>query len=436
MTDAPERGLSRRDFVKAAVAIGGSAALAACADREGFEPDPKTPTYPTGTDPETLPERQHAWADYLVRDRFGNTVNPQHQLLLFLDYVGETPPTDDERTMVSDALQTVERAVQWGTGTATDTVENEGVLFTLGYSPAYFERTGGRPESVALPSATEVIDELDEDAAADGVDAVLVLASDYGSILLAIEQALFGEAEHLNGEAMPATLSGVFERRDRRTGFVGHGLPAERLDHEDIPEESPLSMGFKSGFHDNIPPEDKMTLQDGPFAEGTTQLVSRLALDLDSWYDRDHDERVSLMFSPHHSPEEVGDAGVGLAQDSGITEEMTEDLESKAREHGCLGHTQKTAAARDDDFEPRILRRSEAVATDADGVEFNFTAVQRTIEDFVRTREAMNRPDTEDVPEECHGILPFMEVKTRGTYLIPPRSRRALPVAGQAEGDG
>lgn len=428
MPNHTDRGVSRRNFVKAAVAIGGAEALAACASREGVSPNQTTSTYPAGTDPKNLPERQHAWSNYLVRDRFGNTVNPQHQLILLLDYVESSTPTADEQAQVEEALSAVERAVQWGTGTSTDSVENDGLLFTLGYSPTYFERGGGIPPSVDLPTAEQVIERLDEDATPDGAAAALVLASDYGSLLLATEQALFGESTHLNGHELSSTLTGVFERRVRRTGFVGHGLPADRLDREDIPEEAPLSMGFKSGFHDNIPPEDNVTLRSGQFADGTTQLISRLALDLDAWYDRPHKERVSLMFSPHHDPEKVGDAGVGLAQDSGVTEEMAEDLETEAREHGCLGHSQKAAAARDDNFDPVILRRSESVATDTDGVEFNFSSVQRGIDDFVDTREAMNLSDNDEVPDDCHGILPFMSVETRGTYLLPPRSQRALPI--------
>lgn len=426
-----ERGVSRRDFVKSAVAIGGMQAFAACADREGLKPDQRMPSYPTGNDSTNLPERQHAWSDFLVTDRFGNTVNPQHQLILLLDYVGSTPPTDDERKAVSEALTGLEHAVQWGTGSTTDTVLNEGLLFTLGYAPAYFDRINASlPDSIDLPPASSVIDRLGEDASPDGADSALVMASDYGSLVLAAEAALFGETEFFNGAAFSSTLDGVFERRDRRTGFIGRGLPAERLDEEGIPPQSPLSMGFKSGFHDNIPPEKKATIPDGPFAEGSTQLISRLVLDLESWYDRTHEERVSLMFSPHHDPEIVGESGLGLAQHSGVTREITEELDSDARKHGCLGHTQKAAAARDDDFEPVILRRSESIATDTDSVGFNFTSVQRSMEAFTRTREAMNLSDSESVPEDCHGILPFMEVTSRGTYLVPQRSRRALPVPG------
>lgn len=428
MEELGESGVSRRDFVKAAVAIGGVDAFVACAQREDVTPDQSASSFPTGSPPAERPARQHAWSDYLVHDRFGNTINPQHQVILFLEYGGSVPPTADERATVEEALAGVERAVQWGTGDSTDAVENAGLLFTLGYANAYFDRFDtGLPETLGLPTGREVIDRLDEDATADRVDAAFLMASDYGSLLLATEQALFEDADALNGHEIPSSLSTVFERVDRRSGFIGRGLPAERLEEEAIPTAAPLSMGFKSGFQDNIPSEDKVTIRDGPFAGGTTQLISRLGLDLEAWYDRSEADRVSLMFSPHHDPETVGETGIGLAQDSGVTEAMTDDLATEAEAHGCLGHTQKAAAARDDDFDPVILRRSESIATDTDDVEFNFSSVQCTISDFIDTREAMNLPEVDAVPDACHGILSFMDVKTRGTFLLPTRTHRALP---------
>ena len=58
-----ERGVSRREFIKAAVAIGGASALAACTQRE------KVPDLETGPDdPSSLPERQHEWGPYLAKD--------------------------------------------------------------------------------------------------------------------------------------------------------------------------------------------------------------------------------------------------------------------------------------------------------------------------------------------------------------------------------
>ena len=121
------RGVSRRDFVKAAVAIGGASALSACLGRE----DPDLPGGPD--DLSALPDRQHAWNDALATDDHGNHVPPRHHLLLYLDYAGDSTPTDDDRDTVETALRSLERAYPRGTDDGT-----VGILFTVGYAPAHF----------------------------------------------------------------------------------------------------------------------------------------------------------------------------------------------------------------------------------------------------------------------------------------------------------
>ncbi|WP_227132723.1 DUF7405 family protein [Halorubellus salinus] len=430
------RGIERREFVKAAVAIGGTSALAACMDRErGDESTTSTSgdqsesaEFPQG-DPSVVPDGQHRWGDHLVRDAHGNTVLPQHQLLLGLSYESETEPTVAEREQVTAAFETLDHAFRWGTGTRTGAAINDGLLYTLGYAPRYFERFGAVPDQLDPPE--DVLDAVGEDPAkANGHDALLVLTSDFGSIVLAAEAALFGETETVNGVRVDASLDGVFARVDRRTGVVGKGLPAEKLENDDVPEEAPLSMGFKSGFRDSLPAEDRVTLQEGPFAGGTTQAVSRLRIDLDSWYEQSHGERTAEMFCPAHDPDDVGETGSKLGGDSGITEDDVDAIDAHADEHGTVGHSQKLARARDDDFETVILRRSEGVATDAvDDTEFNFSSVQQTVADFVDTRTAMNVDEYDvDVPAERHGIVDYLETRSRGTYLIPSRDDLALPV--------
>lgn len=116
-----ERGVPRRAFLKSAVAIGGASALAACVERE------QAASIPAGTDdPSSLPSRQHAWNAYSARDDAGNVLPPRHHVLLHLDYGGGRPSADDRET-VESALRSLERAYAWS---------NEGLLFTLGYSPA------------------------------------------------------------------------------------------------------------------------------------------------------------------------------------------------------------------------------------------------------------------------------------------------------------
>ena len=416
-------GLSRRDFVKAAVAIGGTAALSACLGRE--EPDlPRGPE-----DPSSLPDRQHAWNDALSTDDHGNDVAPRHRVLRYLDYVGDGEPADGDRETMERALRTVERAYPRS---------NEGLLLTVSYSPAYFDRfAGGLPDSVDLPEPRALAPFEDPDP--DLPDAVIHLASDYGSVVLAAEAALFGERDELNGVAVEATLEDVFEPVDRRTGFAGEGLPAEHQDVRGIPdsepvaEDAPLYMGFKSGFRKNQASEDRVTIPEGPFSGGTTQQISLLRLHLDQWYDQDsRHHRVATMFCPAHAEEGLVE---GTGENLGDTSLMEErgcpaHTERDARESGVVGHSQKSARAREDGS-PIILRR-DFDSTDGGEASLHFLSLQRAISDFVTTREAMNGTDLAGGAvgqRSNNGILQYMTVERRGNFLVPPRRLRALPPA-------
>jgi hypothetical protein len=430
--DDPRR-LDRRDFVKAAVAIGGTGALTACLERE--RPKLQTETegeeiqFPRGS-PSTVPSGQHRWGEFLVSDGHGNTVPPQQLVVLGLSYEGDSRPTADQRAQVDAALGTLERAFQWGTGGNAGAAFNRGLLFTLAYGPDYFETVGAVPDS--LVSQSDLVAAVGEDpASADTYDAIMLLASDVGATVLAAEAALLGRTETVNGLPVEGTFEGVLSVVDRHTGFIGKGLPADKLDEDRIPEDAPLSMGFNSGFRDTLPSEDRVTISEGPFDGGTTVASSTLTIDLDRWYDQSHGDRVAEMFCPAHDPEAVGETGEKLGADSGITEADTESIPEHADEYGRVGHAQKTARARDENFEPTILRRTEGIATDiADGVGFQFNSVQAHVDDFIETRLTMNPGEyDDDVAPEDHGIADYLDTERRGIYLAPTRNDWALPEA-------
>jgi hypothetical protein len=416
-----QRGVSRRAFVKAAVAIGGASALSACLGRE----NPDLPQGPT--DLSSLPDRQHAWNDALATDDHGNDVAPRHHVLLLLDYAGEETPTSDDRETTEQAFQSLEYAYPRS---------HEGLLFTVSYSQDYFARfDAALPESVDLP-APEALAPFEEPEF-DTPDAVVHLATDYGSVVLAAEEALLGEKEELNGREMDADISGVFETVDRRTGFVGAGLPADHQDVEGVPdsepvsEDAPLYMGFKSGFSKNQASEDSVTIPEGAFAGGATQHVSKIRLHLQQWYEQDSRyHREATMFCPVHAEEgRIEGTGENLGDDSGMDDACTESVDDHASEFGVVGHSQKSARAREDD-EPRILRR-DFDSTDDDRATLHFVSLQERIADFAETRKQMNGTDLADSAavgqRTNNGILQYMTVERRGNYLLPPRSLRALP---------
>lgn len=412
--ELPDRsGLPRRDYLRKLVAAGGTAALAACVNAPGGS------AVPAG-DPSNRPPRQHAWNDALDTDDDGNLRLPEHHVLLGLDLV--TTPDSTAREQVENALQSLESAYAYDTS---------GLLFTVGYSPAYFEQVGiespiPEPESLTTMESPEF----------DMFDGLVHLASDSPEVVLEAEEALFDGSVSPNGVEMDATFEGVFERAEpRRTGFVGPGLPAEHTDMESVPdslpEDAPFFMGFRAGFDESQAPEPRVTIEDGRFAGGTTTHVESLELQLRTWFEQDsHFQRVSKMFSPEHAVEgDVGEIGEKLNTATGVAGGIAEGTEEDARELGMVGHAQKAARERDDDGTPPLLRRDfNTVDGDSPGV--HFLSLQRTIADFDRVRRAMAGEDIagEGVGQRLNnGILQYIFVRRRGNFLVPPRDDRALP---------
>ncbi|MFW5919866.1 MAG: DUF7405 family protein [Halanaeroarchaeum sp.] len=418
--------LSRREFAKAAVATGSAGALSACLDVFGDEPIPQGVD-----DPSTLPERQHAWNDRVRHDEHGNELLPSHQALLYLTLDRDGPPTEEDRRIVEAALATLDRAYERG---------HAGLLFSVGYSPAYFDRFDeSLPPEIDLPPPRHL--SSFEAPTFDTQDVLVHLASDRADAVLAAEAALTGDRSSVNGIDVEAALTDVLTVDDRRSGFVGEGMPAERQDVEGIPDSkpvpkaSPLFMGFKAGFGRNQATEDYVTIQDGPFAGGTTKHLSTLRQRLEDWYgEQDFDERVMEMFSPVHAEEGLVDGvGENLGDDNGLTPEIIETIVEQARKHGRVGHAQKAARAnRDEEGNVRILRR-HFESTDYDVASLHFPSLQREISTFEAVRRAMNGADLTDnhaIRQRVNnGILEYVFVENRGNFLVPPRRLRALPPA-------
>ena len=419
--------IPRRDFLKSAVAIGGTAALSACLGRE----DADIPTGPS--DLSSYPQRQHSWNNVLETDEAGNTLQPRHHVLLLLDYTEETP-TESDRNTVEEALRGLEHAYERS---------NDGLLVTISYSSAYFDRFDrSLPESVDLPSPKPLAPF--EDPEFDTPDALVHLASDHAQAVLGADEALRGNKETLNGVEQPSKpLTDAFEVAERRTGFIGEGLPAENQDIEGVPdskpvdEEAPLYMGFKSGFEKNQATEDRVTIQTGAFADGATQHLSKITLNLNQWYEQDsRSQRVSKMFCPFHAENDaVEGVGENLGTDSGMDD--CPEAQEAARTKGVVGHSQKMVDVRENDS-PIILRR-DFDSTDEGKAGVHFLSLQRAITDFEDTREAMNGTDLVERSalgqRNNNGILQYMNVDRRGNYLVPPRRHRSLPVA-RPEEDG
>lgn len=420
--------------MKAALAIGGTSAFMAAKVRAHDDPVKGT------TDFESLPDRQFAWNDYLSKNETtGLAKPPRHHLQLMLDYAGDGTPTDAEREQVETALRTLERAFEWS---------NEGMVFTIGYSGAYFDRYDeDLPDSAGLRPPEDIIQESDIAHSgridAEHYDAHLHLASDAVVAPMEAEEMLFGNVTEVNDVDVAATFEGVFEKRDRRTGFLGN--PHEQWE-ENIPgknpvdEDAPVWFGFASLFQDSQASEDEVTIDSGPFADGTTEQVSVL-LDnnIREWYERNNlEERVNRMFSPHHAVTDTGEHARKLGMTSGTDEEtmaaLSGQTKADAEELGVVGHAQKMARARKDG-RPLLMRR-DFPSTDDDQAKTQFISNQRTIDDFIHVRKHMgfvkpeeNEPAESEVELKDHGIQGYFMVQSRATFLLPSRNLRALPPA-------
>jgi hypothetical protein len=402
---------SRRRFLAAAaglVAGGGvlETASASVAERE---------LVPLGAQPARLPARQHAWAATLATDQHGNPISPRFDRLLFFDALA-APTAKDVRTL-EGSMRALERTYPWGP---------EGLLFTLGWAPHYFEHVLGA--RTPIPRAKGLSDfEL---PTFDDYDLCIHLACDDEQRLADIELAL------VHGQRLPGTksvdLSGILRWRETRTGFVGAGLPAGRQkvngipSGNPVPKTSPLFMGFKSGYRKNQASEDDVTISTGAFAGGTTMQVSYMRLRLDSWYGLLTDEeRVARMYAPEVTPAQV--------------ERFTDDARSQperyahaASRYGVVGHAQTSARARKHGS-PLIIRR-DFDTVDGGLAGLHFVSVQRSIADFVKSRNAMNaanasylNPAITDTTN--NGINEFIFVLKRANYILPTRALRSYPLA-------
>ena len=414
-TQPRRMGLTRRRFLIGASAVAAGGAAAGVAIELASSGTGKTlPAVDLPAAPPGLPSRQHAWAATEALDVDGNPIAPRFDRLLFFNVAG-TPSAGYARVLEA-ALRTLERTYRWGPS---------GLLFTAGWGHGYFARL--LRVAAPIPLATALSDfEL---PAIDDYDLCLHLACDDEQRLVGIEAALVHGAP-LAGADGHLDLSSVLTWQETRTGFVGAGLPAAHQNvggippGNPVPKGSPLFMGFKSNLKKNQATEDDVTIADGPFAGGTTMHVSYMRLRLDSWYqDLSDRERVARMYAPQVTPEQVSRFTTDAPSDPNL-------LGQAISRYGVIGHSQTSATVRRNN-RPLIIRRDFNTA-DGGQAGLHFVAVQQTIEDFVKTRQAMNassaqlqNPAITDTVN--NGINEFIFVLKRANYILPPRSQRSFP---------
>lgn len=360
------------------------------------------------------PGRQHEWDGLLRRDAAGNRLPPRHQRLLLCTLASD--PTPERAWQAEAALRRVERAAGPGP---------RGVLIVVGWGPSWFRRIGIAspvPDAVALNDA--------EVPRIDDPICVLHLGSDDEALLDRVDRALFAGTT-LRGADGPTDLRDLLRVTERRTGFVGAGLPEQHREgvvglpqDQPLPRKTPMYMGFQSGLKRNQATEEDVTIGSGRWAGGTTMHVSSIALALDSWYrSLDDRGRVRRMFAADTTPAKV------RRNPRGINHPADVDVAKVADEQSVVGHAEAAAAARRNG-RPVILRR-DFNSADGGAARVHFVALQSSIEDFVATRRAMDaRKAVGHGTVGVHinnGITEWMTVESRANLLVPPRRDRICP---------
>lgn len=406
--------LTRRRLLAGAAAAIGGAAVGLGID-QAIGGGNSVPAVALGSQPQGLPARQHAWTATLALDSYGNAIPPRFDRLLIFDVKGS--PTPAYARLLEASLRTLERRYEWGPS---------GLLFTAGWGPSYFERVLSRASPVPAAKALSNF----ELPAIDDYDLCLHLACDDEQRLISVEDALLRGAP-LAGAESPLALSSILRWRETRTGFVGAGLPAAHQDvggipsGKPVPASSPLFMGFKSSLRKNQASEDDVTIQEGQFAQGTTMQASYMRLRLESWYGQmSQSERVARMYAPQVSPQEAAKFTTDAESDPA-------KLGEAVSRYGVIGHSQSSARARR--HGKPLIQRRDFDTVDGGQAGLHFVSIQRSIEDFVTTRKAMNatsaqlqNPAITDTVN--NGINEFIFVLKRGNYILPPRSARSFPL--------
>ncbi len=413
-TDPPLR-VTRRRLLAGAGALVAAGALdshAAAADAGRAAPPPAVSP---GRQPPGLPARQHAWEATLASDRHGNPVAPRFDRLLFFDVRGRA--TAAHARLLEAGLRTLERAFPWGP---------EGLLFTAGWGNAYFSRVLGVASPIQRAHGLSQF----ELPSIDDYHLCLHLACDDEQRLAAVEAALV-DGVPLPGADGWLALSDALVWRETRTGFVGAGLPAahQRVGgippHGPVARSAPMFMGFQSSLRRNQASEDSITIRSGPFAQGTTMAVSYIRLRLDGWYERlDERGRVARMYSPQTTPADLARITTDAPSQPG-------QIEEAGSRYGVIGHAQSTARARRHG-RPLILRR-DFDTVDGGHAGVHFVSLQRTLDDFVTTRNAMNAVAEQQQHARIadtfnNGINDFISVLRRANYILPSRAARSFPL--------
>ena len=275
-------------------------------------------------------------------------------------------------------------------------------------------------------------------------------------------------------------LSGLFEVKSIRSGFVGGGfdgktslpkrmaMQARIPGAELMPRHAQLFLGFTSTVkHALGPPEianfetlGYAKLEDRYFVGGTHMHLSHLSENLNAWYlNFDYREQVDAMFRPAL---DVPRGSRTIAQSPSKAARPV-DVHRDYERHGRIGHAGaiQTASRLQQDItgpDGTIYRKGTAIPQRADfntldnpfawsahrardrmadvpAAGMHFVVFNPTADDFRRVRMAMDGILPNGVrlrfpPRTIgQGINPVFHATHRQNFLVPPRAHRSFPLS-------
>jgi hypothetical protein len=383
------------------------------------------------------------------------------------------------------------RAAQLRLANALAEVENiyplqpQGIFIQVGYGLPYFRnRIPGKLTDEFMPKSTlagtegqwALIDSIrfpmdPDDLVLEGNEICFHFKSDFRAHIDDVLAVLFQPGEQLlNGiPAENAYIGDLLTVTSIRRGFAGHNMPkliGERLripGADKIPAGAMLFLGFTSSHVHGLAAGDLPSFEtlpgytdatpDSYFAHGTNMHLSRIGLDLEHWYRFSPKERLQRMFHPRRTETDE----VLSPDQSPASSTSREQRDEDVAQHGLVGHNEQMQylSRLDRDTTTAYGQKLEKgtvffLRQDFDTVEnpFGFWADGRvgaqpapavhfvgfgpSAQHFELMRQEMDSQDLKakhNLPDENIGFTDILVTSHRQNYLLPPRARRAFPLA-------
>jgi hypothetical protein len=360
-----------------------------------------------------------------------------------------------------------------------------GIFVQIAYGLPYFQQRLPRkltdefmPRSTMAGSEGEwaVIDSIrfpmdPPDSVLEANEICFHFKSDYRQHIEDVIRVLFQPGEQsLNGiPAENAYLGDLLTLTSIRRGFAGHGMPrliGKRLripGTENVPPGAMLFMGFTSSHIQGLAAGNLPSFETLPgytdqtpasyFAHGTAMHLSRIALDLETWYRFSPQQRLQRMFHPRRTET----AEILSPEQSPASSTFKAQRDEDAKKFHMVGHNEQmqflsrvgadTTTAYGQQI-PRgtvfFLRQDFNTVENpfgfwADGAVdavpragVHFIGFGPSAQHYERMRREMDSQDLKadhGLAEEDLGFTKMLVTTHRQNYLLPPRAHRSFPLA-------